>query len=220
MAIEYLPEMDEEPIEELVIHDLEAIKIVYHPLRIRIMRALTNKARSVNQLAEELNVPFTRLYYHIQLMEKHEIIKLVNKRLFSGAVEEKYYRISAYDIRTSLSLRKVDGKINEEWLNRSVLALLDDTRKDLHHSVQAGLINNEHRPPHPHALNMTRSFLQLAPQDVSELHNRLQVLMREFQERQNETSDPWYAFLNVLYPTNFPMQDDNSVENEPEDSSV
>lgn len=218
MAVEHVHhDLDEAPGEVMIIEDLETVKVMYHPLRIRIMRALTNHPRSVNQLAEELNVPFTRLYYHMQLMEKHGIIRLVNKRLFSGAVEEKYYRISAYDFRTSLSLRTLDGKINEEWLNRSVLNLLDDTRQDLHRSLEAGLINNEHRPPHPNALNMTREFFQLAPEDVSEFHNRLKALIREFQERENQPGDPWYAFLNVLYPTQYPLLDEEDNGEAPAD---
>src|SRR5262252_9481402 len=84
-----------EPEKEIVVTDLETLKILSDALRARILDLLRAEPLTVKQLAARLGRPPKKLYYHINLMEQHGLIRVVNTRLISGIVE-KTYRATAY----------------------------------------------------------------------------------------------------------------------------
>jgi DNA-binding transcriptional ArsR family regulator len=75
-----------QPDDEQIIYDLEALKVYFDPQRARIMQALAGAPRTVHEVADILDVPFTRLYYQFNLLEKHGFIRVVQTRSLAGAV--------------------------------------------------------------------------------------------------------------------------------------
>lgn len=70
--------------------DPETLKVIADPLRLELL-TLLGEAKTAKQLAAELVVPTTRLYYHLRVLESHGLIKVVSRRIVSG-IEEKTYR--------------------------------------------------------------------------------------------------------------------------------
>ena len=62
---------DFRPADEFVVKDLETMKVVTHPLRLQILEYLLAQPRTVKEIAEEIGTTPTKLYYHINLLEKH-----------------------------------------------------------------------------------------------------------------------------------------------------
>ena len=73
------------------ISDVTTLKVVADPLRLRIGMLLIDRAMTVKELAAELGVPPTRLYYHVRMLERHDLVEVVGRRMVSG-IEERTYR--------------------------------------------------------------------------------------------------------------------------------
>ena len=70
-----------------VLDAADALAAIADPLRARIFKALA-APMTAKQLAAQLRVPTTRLYYHLKVLEQHGFIAVVSRRLVSG-IEER-----------------------------------------------------------------------------------------------------------------------------------
>ncbi|MBX6342634.1 MAG: helix-turn-helix transcriptional regulator [Thermomicrobiaceae bacterium] len=73
-----------------VIRDLETLRAVSDPLRLRLFELLRGGPRTVKQLAAALDLPPTRLYYHVGQLEAHGLVRVVDTRVVSGIIEKRY----------------------------------------------------------------------------------------------------------------------------------
>ena len=79
--------------EEIRISDLETLKVISDPLRVQILENIglasdAGKSTSVKQLSEDLDIPQSKLYYHIKLLEKHDLVYVADTRVISGIIEK------------------------------------------------------------------------------------------------------------------------------------
>jgi DNA-binding transcriptional ArsR family regulator len=61
-----------------------------HPLRARMLSILQDREASPKELAAEFGIPLANVAYHIQVLRKLKLIKLVKKTPRRGAVEHHY----------------------------------------------------------------------------------------------------------------------------------
>jgi DNA-binding transcriptional ArsR family regulator len=73
-----------------VIDDLATLRLLSDPLRLRLIEELGVKPTTVKALAQTLAMKPNRLYYHVNLLEEHGLIKVTDTRLVSGIVERTY----------------------------------------------------------------------------------------------------------------------------------
>src|SRR5689334_6448391 len=69
----------EEPAAEFVISDVETLKAISDPLRLRILETMVSRRDAqwtVKELATHLEVPQTRLYHHVELLLERDLIRL------------------------------------------------------------------------------------------------------------------------------------------------
>src|SRR5690348_14023396 len=92
----------DERLEELVIEDVATLKALADPMRMRIHFEL-DEPRTVKELASILEVPQTRLYYHVKILERAGLISVVSRRAVSG-IEERTYRCTAKSTTVSPNL--------------------------------------------------------------------------------------------------------------------
>jgi len=201
------------PVAEMLISDIEALKAYFDPMRIRIIRTVSHQPRSVHEIAAELDIPFTRLYYHINLLEKYGLIQLVETRTLSGAVEEKYYRVTAHVFvvnKNLLTLRANDDQ-GESGLEVILKTVLDDTRRDIENSVRDSRIDLMKKAPDPEALLIRRGLSALSKERASALYEKLQTLLQDFAVDDPEGGE-FYALAFALYPSSYPYTHDDTLE--------
>ena len=123
------------PQAEFVIQDIETLRAISDPLRIRLLELMA-QPQTVKEIAAQLGVGKTKLYYHLNLLEKHGIIRVARTRVVSGIIE-KSYQVTAYSYRPAkeLLLRGDEGKEHGVAIVESIL---DATRTDLTHSLNTG----------------------------------------------------------------------------------
>ena len=195
-----------QPDDERIIRRLDTLKVYFNPMRTRIMQEIAHTPRTVQQIAEALDVPFTRLYYHIKLMEKHGLIRMVDVRQLSGAIEEKYYQVSARMFVIDRSLLTFDPQGKNDSLEVLLKNVFDASHTDVRQSVRAEHIDMSAVPPHPKALFARRLLFRLTADKAMDFQRELMDLLVKYQSTETSADDTYYAALLALYPTNVPFE--------------
>ncbi|MCP3974067.1 MAG: helix-turn-helix transcriptional regulator [bacterium] len=79
--------------DEALIETSQQVEALNSDLRLRILK-LASRPASVRQIADQMAMPITRLYYHVNLLEAAGYLHVVDSRK-SGARIEKIYRVAA-----------------------------------------------------------------------------------------------------------------------------
>jgi predicted transcriptional regulator len=126
---EIIPEIENQPyqkIEDFYFETIEQFEAFEDPLRFEMVRLLSQKPLTGAQLGRALGLTRHRVYYHLNLLEKHKIIIYVGERA-TGGVVEKYYRAAArvyHDDAFVQSLRQKAGASEEARKSIRALRLL------------------------------------------------------------------------------------------------
>lgn len=204
--------IDHTPAPSLILTDLEAVKAIADPLRNQIIEVLSPAPMTVNQIAEKLGLAPSKLYYHVNMLEKYGFLIVVDTTV-RGNILEKHYWITAYDYDIEKNLLNfnvttTDGKEN---IINMFLTTLDTTREDFVRSIEARAFSLEHgAEPHPRDVINHRAVCHVSDARIDEFHQRLAALVEEFRESDDPDSadgHPW-AFTAVLYPSFYYDQPD------------
>lgn len=191
------------PEPEFIINDLETLKVLADPLRLQIVELCTQAPRTVKQVASVLNLPPTKLYYHIKQLEERSLIRVVDTRIVSGIVE-KQYQAAAFHYRVNSELFSLTSQAGKEGLNVMLTGLFDDVREDIQKSVDADVLdvspNEGDGRPLSRSLLLSRHRLRLKPEDADTFSRRLKALIDEYTD-QTEAGEQPYGLLIALYPS-------------------
>jgi DNA-binding transcriptional ArsR family regulator len=185
-----------------VIEDLETLKVVADPLRNQIIEVLQNTPQTVKDVADKLGLAPSNLYYHINMLEKHGLIEVVEKRQVANLIEKLYLATSRfYSINPALlNFETSEGKENIFTMVDSTILT---TRDDLLRSLHARTFQLEQgETPRPRELTLTRVIANLSDEKANEFKDKLKSLIDEFNEE--DTKDPQhqtFALTIALYPS-------------------
>ena len=193
-----------EPAEEYVIRDLDTLKVLADPLRLRILEMMS-KPQTVKKIAAELDLPATKLYYHINLLEKHGLIVLVDTRVVSGIIE-KHYRVVADKFRVDRSLLSPGGGAEGEGITITLNGVFDSTREDVIRSLRDGVIDLEEEAPKHRSISMGQYRFALTEEQAEDFFQRFEDMLEGFNEDyDHENIDlegtTIYKMLYILWPS-------------------
>ena len=186
-----------EPIEIMEITSLEVLKILADPFRIQILESL-HGPQTVKIVAQQLGVTPTKLYYHINMLEQHGLVRVVSTRIVSGIVE-KSYQVSAKSFEASPSF--TSKQTAPEDALGLVISILDAAKLEMRRAYNSG----EFQIPEPgkkpeYSVMMVRSIKSLSKARAKALRERLNKLLAEFDDDQSsETQD--YSLTIAYHPT-------------------
>jgi DNA-binding transcriptional ArsR family regulator len=186
-----------------VIDNVETLKVVADPLRLRMLALLRRNPATAKELATGLAVPLKKLYYHLALLEEHQLIRVRDTRIVSGIIE-KQYEAAAYRITVDRAL--FNPEPNEALGVEVFLSfVLDHARSEILKSIAAGLI----APTAPSSadqeggLSLGRYWMRLTPDQYAAYQQRSKELFDEFAGQQAAPDAPdaqYYEFLVGNYP--------------------
>jgi predicted ArsR family transcriptional regulator len=162
--------------DEFLVDNLELVKVIAHSIRLNILQSL-KIPKPVKKIAKTLNLPATKLYYHINLMEKHGLIQVVETNIVSGIVEKKYQVVARnYRIDNRLLTDELTGT---EDFARMIGAIFDTTRAEIQRMAQQTRQNPLNNPDDEAAGILWRSTLRLTQEQYVEFYQRLKLLLEE-----------------------------------------
>jgi DNA-binding transcriptional ArsR family regulator len=129
------------PSDIRVLTDPDTVRLIADPLRLRLLELLRERPRTVSELADALDLPRTRLYYHMKLLEEHELVTVDATREVSG-ITERTYRVTAWRFSVDKALLGPEGGSGSP-LETYLTVILDEVATEIRRAVAAGLIDVE-----------------------------------------------------------------------------
>jgi len=187
------------PDAERTISDVETLKALSDPLRLKILEVMVARSRepwSVKELAAALDVPQTRLYHHIDLLLERDLIRVAGQRLVSGILETRY-RVAALSLRLDRKLLAGDAEAAES--TSAVLAtVFDSARAELEVAIRVAAAAPEGKDAVDRPV-INRGLAKLTPERAGELRTRLVALIAEFEADADTPASKPYSLLLALY---------------------
>ena len=166
------------------LHKPALVQALAHPLRARMLYILQERQASPKELAAEFGSPLANVAYHIQVLRRLKLIKLVKKTPRRGAVEH-HYRADPDAFVDDRSWGHVAGLVKDAVTG----ALLEDIGQDATSAAAAGGFVHEDA-------HLTRTRLTLDQQAWAELRemltnvqDRSREIERDAQKRLRSASD-------------------------------
>jgi DNA-binding transcriptional ArsR family regulator len=148
-----------------------------HPLRTRMLAVLLEREASPKELADEFGIPLANVAYHIQVLKKLKLIRLVRKTPRRGAVEHHYRADKSAHIGNDV-WGEIPGLVKEGL----VAAGLSETAHDVNEGVATGGFDAED-------VHMSRSKLVLDQEAWDELGGLLKHALDRGYELQKEAAE-------------------------------
>jgi DNA-binding transcriptional ArsR family regulator len=181
--------------EEFKVADLEGLKVMAHPLRLQLLERL-KRARTVKELAAELDLAPTKLYYHVNLLEEKGFIQVVDTHIVSGIIEKQYQAVARQFVLDEkiLSLGDDDGE-QVDALLRSFFAM---AQREIEQSIRAGLVNLK-ETGQPQKGSLLRASFHLSEEQAKQLYGRFDALLQEYNNlsRSNEAAPQSHQLYNL-----------------------
>jgi DNA-binding transcriptional ArsR family regulator len=176
-----------------VIDDLDTLKAISDPTRVAIIELLS-EPRSVTQLAEALDVPRTRLYHHIELLQSKGVIQQVEERRV-GALTERIYALTAKVYRPGARLLRRGDQ--DSRIDALVTLVFDTTKSDLKRAIVSGDAKLGEG-----GIGVGRTIANLSPARAAEFLGELEDLVARYDEAHSEAEDARpFAFVWAMYPS-------------------
>lgn len=189
-----------EPASEFTVSDLDTLKVLADPLRLSILEYLS-KPGTVKQIAEKLKKPPTKLYYHFNLLEKHNLIQMVDTRIVSGIIE-KHYQASARMYMLKRGLLSPGSEDFDASLGVTLSSMFTDVQNDVRQSIADGVVDTSDDAPESRRLVISQGRLNLTAEQAQDFYERLIDLVNEFQGYgDSQSSDQSYKMLLLLHPS-------------------
>lgn len=184
--------------EVLEVEDIEVFETLNNPLRLRIMRQLVEPA-PIKQVAEALDVPPTRLYYHFDLLEEAGVIRVVETRKV-GAMVQKLYQIVARSFRPSAKLTEGDHS-PAEMAKITAGVVLDSARLEAEEALErhfgdvAAGGDLESLPG-----SLGRTLASFTKERAAEFGKKLEQLLEESFDPEHGAEGVEYALSYTFFP--------------------
>ncbi len=188
-------------IQDRLALDPATLKALADPVRSFLVYSLVPEAKTVKTLAQELDVPVTRLYYHVQRLEALGLLFVEKTRMVSG-IREQHYRATARELvldRASFASGKGLDRDRSEALLGFVF---DQSRVEIARALDAGRLDAVKRWPEVDALMAVRTVLRLDAAQAERLYAKLGAFWQEYEEiaRNPAPDGKFYALVAALYP--------------------
>jgi len=202
----------------LIIDDLETIKVIADPLRSQLLELLIVDSLMVKQMAQELGLALSKLYYHVNLLEKHILIQVVETRVVANMIE-KLYTATAPHFEVDPELLRFSTPEGKEHINAIITSTIDVTLEDLQRSLEARAFELDlGAPEQPRKVVINRLLSRLSKEQAEHFQAHLCELVEDFEQADSDSPQPGgdvqtYAMTVALYPSFYFKDLDDNKDN-------
>jgi len=194
-----------EQAEVFTLTDLEQVKVLADPLRVRILESLCVDEMTTKQVAEALGEKPTRLYHHVEALERVGLIRLVRTRQNRGTIE-KYFKAVARRFQAGTDLFRSDGDDEKtEALVDVVNTMMESTTADLRKLIHAG-----HDIGSGEEAVLSFTEIRGTEQEIDEFRTKVMALLKEIASSCCKDAPPDDSRRYRLTLAYFPLDDSPS----------
>ena len=160
------------------------LRALAHPLRLRLFELFAEAPRTTMQVAGLLGEPPTRLYHHVNALERAGLLRLKETRPNRGTVE-KYYESVVAGLKSAGSEVLAGGAAARQSARAAAGAVFEQARQDLLASLAEAPREGDPRPV------LLRMVFSASPARALAVRRRLLALIKQIQtECAGRASDP------------------------------
>ncbi len=184
--------------DTMVLKDLEQVKIFAHPLRAKLVEAFADEPRTAKQVAEIIGQKPTKLYHHVEALERVGLIELVKTQKKRGTVE-KYYRTVAkrFSLDSRLFQMKANGKKILGEFRATVQTMFDNTIQEINESISERLICPDRKETEA---TIARKHIHTTRENVQKLEKKIRKLLDSLAAAEDKKGDMEYRLMLAFYP--------------------
>jgi len=180
--------------EIYMLRELEQVKAMADPLRMRILNVLCHTSMTTKQVAEFLGENVNKLYHHIEALESVGLIKLVRTKQNRGTME-KYFQAVAEHFTLSPNL--FDVQLKTSTAKDATEVMISTALQDTLHEIKNGLSKRHIKPKDKF---FHRSRLHITKAQAAVLHAQLQTWLNACKAADNESGELAYGVTVGFYP--------------------
>jgi len=146
------------------------LRALAHPLRLRLFELFVEKPRTTMQVAEILGEPPTRLYHHVNALQKAGLLHLKETRPNRGTVEKYFEAVppTLKGVRAGM-LKTPSGR---QSVRAMAATVFEQARQDLFAEMRD--LRKKQPPP-----MLLRMLLGATPAKAAKIHHRLLELVKQ-----------------------------------------
>ena len=207
------------PATELRITDLETLRVLADPTRMRILEALVRagpEPQTVKRVAAALDAPVTKLYYHVNLLEEHGLIRVAESRVVSGIIEKRYLP-AAQGFKVDEALLSARGEQATDAVRAAIHAIFEGSEEDIAAGLRSGVIETGKGVPLERRVVLSKTAARLSPQRAASFERRLRRLLKDLDVDDSGPDARTFSMVLGFYPVAGagPDPDEPSAEPEP-----
>jgi DNA-binding transcriptional ArsR family regulator len=188
-----------EQIKEIyTIKELEQVKALSKPIRLRLLEAFCREALTTKQAAAAIGeMQVTRLYHHVEALERAGLIRLV-KTVRNRGTMEKYYQTVAKKFAVDQRLLTIaPAQVAQNSIISVFASTLEETLTEIRDSITAELIGaGEARP----AALMSHVHIRATTAQAGKIMKKIEKLLSSCQQAAETEDEKDYALTVVFYP--------------------
>ncbi len=188
--------MSFEPEAVFDIDDVETMEMLTDPTRLEILE-LAMVPRSVSEIAAAMDVPRTRLYHHVKLLEDAGMLAVAETRT-AGAMTEKIYQVAAYSFQPSDRL--LETATPKDQAEAVMASLLGTTRGDFIRAVaeeKFPLTRSNDRK----RVSLGRRLTTMTEDELDSFLTELDELFEKYGDSKKEEDAFPVAILHIVHPS-------------------
>ena len=183
--------------ESVTIKEIDQVKAIADPLRLQILEAFCRKPMTTRQVALLLEVNPTRLYHHVDLLERSGLIELVRTQKNRGTTE-KYYQGVAKKFAVDARLFDVGNAGETPRLLHDVFTMtLEVALAEIRKSIQDKLISQDRESSNA---TVARAQIVTSSENAELLVKKVQEWIGEARELADPDGDLRYGLTIAFYP--------------------
>lgn len=193
--------------EVLTISDLETLRMMSDPLRLRILQSLAERRgrpTTVKEVAQRLGTPATKLYYHVNLLEERGLVRVHDSRVVSGIIEKSYVP-TAQSYAVDKNLFALGGEEAAAATTQSLTSLFSNVAMEVQRSISTAPRTADGGAPDTGRLIASKTLARVSHERAIEFRSRLKALIEEFDgadviDDAEAAGLPTYSLVVAYYP--------------------
>jgi DNA-binding transcriptional ArsR family regulator len=176
--------------------ELKQVKALADPLRVRVLDALCRKPQTTKQIALLLDEKPTKLYHHVEALERVGLIRLTETRQNRGTIE-KYYESIAKRFSVDRKLLSVMSDETETEVAGIFIAALEETIAEIEESFNSKLVKPEDGNA---TVILSRGHISVTKTQLAELLRKMEAWLKECHSANDKKGSEHYGMTVAFYP--------------------
>ncbi len=177
-------------LKTLKINDLEQVKLLADPLKLKLLQAFAAEAKTTKQVAAELGQSITKLYRHVDALHDAGFLEVTEERQKRGTIE-RTFRATAERFEADRSLFSDESSTEGMDAARDLLRAGEE---EILHAIASASDSDAEEPV------IMRLRCKASPKRIKALSQALTEWIEATQETDEEEATEYYGAMVAFYP--------------------